>query len=491
MKIAELASAMDIKKPVDDINIKDIVYDSRQTRPGSLFVAIPGTQVDGHKFIDQALDRGAVAAVVERARPDLAGELAQLEVPNARKALAQASDTFFGQPSRKLRLVGVTGTNGKTTIAYLMESIFKHAGLKTGLIGTIEYKIDNKRYHTERTTPESLDLQRILAQMVSDGVQIAIMEVSSHALHLARVDQCRFAGRVFTNLSRDHLDFHSNIEDYFLSKARLFTDPAFGSGLRMINIDDAFGRRLVDMCDKDDTVTFGGSDGDYKLAQVKSSAVETSFMLNSSAASLAVKSRMVGDFNIVNLALAGASAFELGASEKSVSAGIWDVAGVPGRFEKIACGQNFQVFVDYAHTPDGLEKVLSTAKNLTGTKRLITVFGCGGDRDRGKRPEMGIIAGRLSDIAIVTSDNPRSEEPEEIIRDIIRGIPEEAAAELNVEVEREKAIKLAINTARKDDVVVIAGKGHEDYQILGDKVISFDDSVVARVALEEMLSGTN
>ncbi len=491
MKIAELASAMDIEKPVDDINIKDIVYDSRQTRPGSLFVAIPGTQVDGHKFIDQALDKGAVAAVVERARPDLAGSLAQLEVPNARKALAQVSDIFFGQPSRKLSLVGVTGTNGKTTIAYLMESIFKHAGFKTGLIGTIEYKIDNKCYHAERTTPESLDLQRILAQMVSDGVQIAIMEVSSHALHLARVDQCRFAGRVFTNLSRDHLDFHSNIENYFLSKARLFTDPTFGSGVRIINTDDVFGRRLVDMCDKDDTVTFGERDADYQLAQVKSSAVETSFTLNSSAASLAVKSRMVGDFNIVNLALAGVSAFELGASEKSVAEGIWDVAGVPGRFEKIVCGQNFQVFVDYAHTPDGLEKVLSTAKNLTGTKRLITVFGCGGDRDRGKRPEMGAIAARLSDIAIVTSDNPRSEEPEEIIRDITRGIPEEAAVELNVEVEREKAIKMAIKAAQKGDVIVIAGKGHEDYQILGDKVISFDDGVVARVALEEMLSGTN
>ena len=492
MKISDLAVIIDsLERPDGDIDVSDLAYDSRQAKPGSVFFAVPGIQVDGYQFIDQAVENGAIAVVVERLRDDLASSIIQLKVEDSRRALAQASDKFFDSPSKKIKLIGVTGTNGKTTTAYLLESIFRRAGFKTGLIGTIDYQINGTRYKAERTTPESLDLQRLLAQMVESGVKVAVAEVSSHALQLGRIEGCNFAGRVFTNLSRDHLDFHNDFEEYFQSKARLFSDAAFGSGLKIVNVDDAYGRRLAGMAEPRGIVTVGLETGDYRPEDVDCSFTQTAFTLKGPKVKISIKSRLIGAFNVLNLAISAATAFEMGVSPKDIEAGVWDVVSVPGRFERVTCGQDFQVLVDYAHTPDGLEKVLEAAKLLAGQRRLITVFGCGGDRDRGKRPKMGAIGARISDLAIVTSDNPRGEVPRKIIEEVLAGIPKDAAAKTKVVVERADAIKLALAEAAPGDVVVIAGKGHEDYQILGDKVISFDDRLIATEMLREIVSGTN
>ncbi len=492
MKISNLATIIDSQeRPGRDISVDDLAYDSRQVKPGSVFFAVPGTQADGHQFIDQAVENGAIAVVVEKRRGDLGSQIIQLKVEDSRLALAQASDKFFGSPSRKIKLTGVTGTNGKTTTAYLLESIFRSAGFKTGLIGTIDYQINGTRYKAERTTPESLDLQRLLAQMVESGVEMVVLEVSSHALQLGRIEGCRFAGRVFTNLSRDHLDFHRDFEEYFQSKARLFSDTAFGPGLKLVNIDDAYGRRLAEMAESGGVITLGLETGDYQVGDIDCSVTQTSFTLKGPKGKMLLKSRLIGAFNVLNLALSTAIAFEMGVAKKDIEDGVWDVASVPGRFESVSCGQDFHVLVDYAHTPDGLEKVLSAAKLLAGQRRLITVFGCGGDRDRGKRPKMGEIGARLSDLAIVTSDNPRGEAPQAIIEEVLAGIPKEAVAKAKVVVERAEAIRQALVEAAPGDVVVIAGKGHEDYQILSDKVISFDDRLIAAEMLREIMSGAN
>ncbi len=490
MKISDLAAIVDSQgQPGGDIDIDDLAYDSRQVKPGSVFFAVPGTQVDGHLFIDQAVENGAIAVVVERLRDDLTSTIIQLKVEDSRHALAQASDKFFGSPSRKIKLIGVTGTNGKTTTAYLLESIFRRAGFKTGLIGTIDYQINGTRYKAERTTPESLDLQRLLARMVESGVQIVALEVSSHALQLKRIEGCRFAARVFTNLSRDHLDFHKDFEEYFQSKARLFSDTAFGTGMKLVNTDDPYGRRVAEMEGSVGTITLGLEGGDYQPVDINCSVAQTSFTLKGPRVEMALKSRLLGAFNVLNLAVSAAIAFEMGVATKDIEDGVWGVASVPGRFESVSCGQDFQVLVDYAHTPDGLEKVLSAAKHLAGQQRLITVFGCGGDRDRGKRPKMGAIGARLSDLAIVTSDNPRSEAPQEIIEEVMGGIPKDAVKKTKVVVDRADAIRQALAEAAPGDVVVIAGKGHEDYQILSDKVISFDDRLIAAEMLREIVSG--
>lgn len=454
-----------------------------------MFVAIPGTRVDGREFIAQAVERGAVAIMAQESTAGLDEWVARVQVEDARSALARLANEFFGRPSEKIKLIGVTGTNGKTTTAYLLESIFRQAGLKTGLIGTIEYRVNGTRVNAERTTPESLDLQRLLAEMVDKGVDVAVVEVSSHALDLKRIDGCAFAGRIFMNLSRDHLDFHEDLEAYFQAKARLFTDRSFGDGLKLVNSDDSFGGRLATLLDE--VVTFGSAPADYRPSNIDLSATGTSFTLSGPSGDLEIRSRLLGAFNLTNLTAAAAAALELGVDGRDVAAGLLGVDHVPGRFEAVACGQDFQVLIDYAHTPDGLEKVLATARNLAGGHRLITVFGCGGDRDKGKRPQMGAIAAGLSDMVIVTSDNPRSEAAQAIIDDILRGIPDRSTAKSNVVVERERAIRTALARAKTGDVVVIAGKGHEDYQILGDTVLPFDDRLVAEKALKELLSGTN
>ena len=484
MKLSELIASLKIAPyGGTDIEIRGLAYDSRQVKPGYLFFAIPGAKFDGHDFINEAVSRGATAVVVENPRGSSAASAVELVVADSRGALAGAAAKFYGYPSKKFKLIGITGTNGKTTTAYLLESIFQAAGLKTGLIGTIEYRIAGERFVAERTTPESLDLQRIFASMVDKGVETAIMEASSHALKLRRVDGSSFAARVFTNLSRDHLDFHTDMEDYFAAKARFFTDEAFGGGPSVINIDDPYGRRLADTA-SEPVITFGMGSGDYYPIDIDLSVKETAFSLVGPAGSLAIRSRLIGAFNLINLIAAAAVASRLGVDGAAISAGLLSVGHVPGRFEKVACGQDFQVLVDYAHTPDGLEKVINAARALAGANRLLTVFGCGGDRDKGKRPKMGAIAAALSDIAFVTSDNPRSESPESIIDDILAGISKEAPAEVIVTVDRAEAINQAVGRARSGDVVLIAGKGHETYQILADRVIPFDDRRVAREALK-------
>jgi UDP-N-acetylmuramoyl-L-alanyl-D-glutamate--2,6-diaminopimelate ligase len=485
LRLSDLTASLTIKKASGgDPEIAGITYDSRRCGRDSVFVAVSGSQADGHAFIDQAVGLGAKAVIVEKWQPALDRGVAQVLVRDARWALARAAAAFYGRPSHKLQLIGVTGTNGKTTTAYLLESIFRQAGFTTGLISTIEYRINGQRQAAERTTPESSDLQGILADMVEKGVQVAITEVSSHALELRRVDACRFSGRIFTNLSQDHLDFHHDFESYFLAKARLFLDVDF-DGHRLINADDAYGRRLADMSGEG-VKTFGVDRGDYRVTDVVPGRSEVAFALTSGASRLPLQSSLIGDFNLSNLAAAGAAALELGVPATDVAAGIRHLKTVPGRFESIDCGQDFHIIVDYAHTPDGLDKVLATARGLSSTGRLIAVFGCGGDRDRGKRPQMGRIAARHADRIVVTSDNPRTEPPMAIIEEILTGVS--ARGECEVEIEREAAIRLALGGARAGDVVVIAGKGHEDRQILGDRAVPFDDRLVALKILEELQS---
>ena len=489
MKLSELLTSAHIDYRGHDVDVRGLAYDSRQVEPGFLFAAIPGTRVDGREFIAEAVERGAVAIMEQGTTTGRDQPIARVGVDDVRSALARLANEFYGRPSEKLKLIGVTGTNGKTTTAYLLESIFRQAGLATGLIGTIEYRVNGTRVSAERTTPESLDLQRLLAEMVDNGVDTAVIEVSSHALDLKRIDGCVFAGRIFMNLSRDHLDFHGDLESYFQAKARLFTDKSFGDGLKLVNGDDSFGARLATLVD--DVVTFGSAPADYRPADIDLSATGTSFTLVGPAGDLEIKSPLLGAFNLTNLTAAASAALELGIDGGDVAAGLLGIDHVPGRFEAVVCGQDFQVLIDYAHTPDGLEKVLATARNLAGGHRLITVFGCGGDRDKGKRPRMGAIAAGLSDIVIVTSDNPRSEAAREIIDDILKGIPEQSPTAVDVIIERERAIHSALSAAKTGDVVVIAGKGHEAYQILNDKVLPFDDRLVAEKALKELLSGTN
>lgn len=482
MKFLDLTASLTVKKRGGgDPEVLAIAYDSRKVRPGSVFIAIPGIVTDGHDYLHQAVQLGAAAVVVETYDPEL--PVAQVQVENTRRALALLANKFFDYPSTKLKLIGVTGTNGKTTTAFLLESIFRRAGLNTGLIGSIEYRVNRERFKADRTTPESYDLQQILASMVTEGVEVAVIEVSSHALDLYRVDGCRFEARIFTNLSQDHLDYHTGMEEYFAAKTRLFLDPTFGRAISIVNGDDEFGRRLTAMTD---CLTFGRENADYLITNVRRGPDGMSYQMDGPQRSIAFNCPLLGDFNVSNSAAAAVTALELGVEAEIVVAGIAQTKRVPGRFESVDCAQDFEVLVDYAHTPDGLRKVLTAARQLAGAKRLITVFGCGGDRDRGKRPLMGEIATSLSDISIVTSDNPRSEVPRAIIEDILAGVDQANLAKTKVEVEREKAIKAAINEAGPGDIVVIAGKGHESYQLIKDKVVPFDDRRVAERVLKEL-----
>lgn len=483
MKLTDLTAQLEIGAWVGgDPDARALAYDSRNVRPGSVFVAVPGTVVDGYDFIEQAVALGAVAVVAEKECPGLS--VPQVIVGDSRRALAEMAGRFFDYPSRRLQLLGVTGTNGKTTTAYLLESIFRAAGRRTGLIGSIEYRIDGERFEAERTTPESLDLQQILAAMVSAGVEVAVMEVSSHALAMGRVDGCSFAARLFTNLSQDHLDYHADLEDYFQAKARLFTDPSFGFGPTVVNLDDEYGRRLL--------ADVGGHSygrdrqADYRISHVAYRDDRMNYKIEGNHGALEITSSLLGDFNVSNGAGAAALAFELGVGAADIAAGIGALQKVPGRFEAVNCDQDFHVLIDYAHTPDGLEKVLTAARDLASGHRLIAVFGCGGDRDTGKRPLMGQIGASLSDVAIVTSDNPRSEIPRAIIDDVLTGIAAADRSHTKVKVEREAAIDYAIAQAHTGDVVIIAGKGHENYQLVKDQVLPFDDRTVAEKALRKL-----
>ncbi|RJQ33274.1 MAG: UDP-N-acetylmuramoyl-L-alanyl-D-glutamate--2,6-diaminopimelate ligase [Actinobacteria bacterium] len=458
-----------------DIEITGIAYDSRKVKPGDLFVCIKGAIFDGHRYLLEAKERGALAAVVEDYR-DL--DIIQVKVDNARLALAKLANRFYDFPSKKLILIGITGTNGKTTTSYLVREIFKEAGFKTGLIGTIEYIIGDTGYPVVHTTPESADLQKLLKSMVDNKVQVAVMEVSSHAICMQRINGTKFSAMVFTNLSQDHLDFHKDMESYFRAKLKLFS-KSHGQQDH-INVDDLYGQKLAQIS-KNPQINYSITNNAEVLAkEINLSPHKTSFKLCFGGQEVLISNNLVGNFNVYNCLAASACAISQKVSLNSIKKGLELLKSVPGRFESIKEGQDFSVIVDYAHTPDGLEKILDTAKQTTNG-RIILVFGAGGDRDKAKREVMGRVACQKSDMSIITSDNPRSEDKEDIIKDIVKGFENN---NYQIEPDRRKAIRKALDAAKAEDVVIIAGKGHEQYQIFKDKTVHFSDQEEAREYLK-------
>ncbi len=464
-----------------DVEVSGLAYDSRCVKPGDVFVAVRGFHRDGLDFAGEAVERGAAAIVAERGAEGL--EVPQVLVGNCRAALAVLADAFYGHPTGDLKLIGITGTNGKTTASFLAESILRKAGLKTGLIGTVECRVGDEVRPVVRTTPEAPDLQRTFREMVDRGVEAAVIEVSSHALDLHRVDGCEFDVGVFTNLSRDHLDYHRSLESYFGAKKSLFErEGIFG----VINADDEFGARIIEDMGRD-CLSYGiKGKVDLYAVNISADASGSRFTAVGPFGEFEVGLKLPGSFNVYNALAAIGAALALDLPKEAMVEGLESVTGVPGRFERIDAGQDGTVIVDYAHTPDGLEKALSAARELS-ERRVICVFGCGGDRDRTKRPLMGEVAARLADHTVVTSDNPRSEEPASIIEEIERGIRGVPGASYEIVEDRREAIKRAIAGAGKGDVVLIAGKGHETGQIFADKVIPFDDRRVAEEVAKELL----
>jgi UDP-N-acetylmuramoyl-L-alanyl-D-glutamate--2,6-diaminopimelate ligase len=459
--------------------ITSIVHRASDAGPGALFCALPGLRADGHDFAAEAVARGAAAAMVERPLPGLGAP--QVVVGDARLGMALAAAALAGHPSDALTVVGVTGTNGKTTSAFLLRAVLEAAGHRCGLIGTIEARVGGEVEPVHHTTPDAVDLQLLLARMRDAGDTACAMEVSSHALMQRRVAGTRFAAALFTNLTRDHLDYHPDVEDYFAAKRRLFARPADEGADQpgAANLDDEFGRRLVR-----ETGALGFAVD--AAAEVRPEAIRgldtgITTRIATPRGPVEIESRLRGGFNLSNITGVTAVAELLDLPHEALAAGIASVGGVPGRFEAIEAGQPFPVIVDYAHTPDSLDNVLRAARELVGAGRLIVVFGCGGDRDRGKRPQMGAVARRLADVAVVTSDNPRTEDPDAIIAEILAGA--EGPAELVVEPDRRAAIGWAIGRGGRGDVVVIAGKGHEQGQERHGVVTPFDDRDVARSAL--------
>lgn len=457
-----------------DTVVSGIAYRSDRVRPGDAFFCVPGFTVDGHMFADDAVSRGAAALVVQR---ELDLEIPQFLVDDVRIALAYASAEFNDRPSERLDVIGITGTNGKTTTSYLVDSILLADGRTTGLIGTVETRVAGQRRGSGRTTPESADIQALLAEMVEAGVSAVPMEVSSHAIDLHRVDALRFAVGAFTNLTQDHLDFHHTIEEYFSVKKRLFTE--LDCEARVINVDDPFGMGIVNELGA--CLTVGRSrEAHVRATDELLSATGARFMLRTPAGDAAVSLPLAGAYNVSNALVAAGCALSLGIGLDTIVSGLEAAPQVPGRLERIECGQDFSVVVDYAHTPDSLEKAIEAVREVTGG-RVIVVFGCGGDRDPEKRPLMGNAAA-AADHTIVTSDNPRSEDPVGIVLQIEDGL-RETGADYEVEVDRRTAIGKALGGARAGDTVLIAGKGHEDYQIFADRTVHFDDREVAREVL--------
>lgn len=467
-----------------DLVVNKVEFDSRKVEPGDLFVCIPGFKTDGHQYAAQVVEKGVAALVVERFLEELK-HVPQLVVPQARRALAQIAALANGYPAHHLRLVGVTGTNGKTSVAHFVEAVMSSTGRVPGVLGTIHTKIAGKPLPTTHTTPESLVLQRLFSDMHQAGCDCAVMEVSSHALELERVHGVPFDVAVFTNLSHDHLDFHETMENYFQAKRKLFTGLRYVKGrpapYAVINGDDEFGRRLLGDL-KVPYITYGCSESCHiRATEVVITSDGASFDLHTPIGGRRVDLAISGRFTVYNALAAIGVGLALKGDLEQILLAVESVGSVSGRFEPVREGQDFAVVVDYAHTPDGLEKLLESARQITRGK-LTVVFGCGGDRDPHKRPVMGEIAGRLSDRVLVTSDNPRSEEPLEILRQIQTGM-QDSRAEVEVQVDRAQAIYRAIALAETGDTVVIAGKGHETYQIVGDRVLDFDDREVARQAL--------
>ena len=462
--------------------ITGIAYDSRSVQPGQAFVALKGVRADGATFARQAVERGAVVVVAQQPLPDLGVPV--LEVADARLALAELSADFHGHPSERMRVVGITGTNGKTTTAHLMASIFDAAGMKCGVIGTVAHRIGDEVRASAHTTPEAPDVQQLLHEMVDRGCQACAMEVSSHALALRRVDGTTFSAGVFTNLTRDHLDFHSDMEDYFQTKLRLFGMLAAGAPA-LINMDDPRAAAVVEASARPVTYAINRP-ADITPGPLSFSIDGLAFDIRTPRGTLHVRSKLVGRPNVYNILAAASTAVALDLPFDVIEKGLQALDAVPGRFEVVSSSRDgITVVVDYAHTDDALRNLLETARPLARA-RVITLFGCGGDRDRAKRPLMGAVASRLSDVLVVTSDNPRHEDPRRIIEEIQRGITPDTrkeGAELFAIADRRAAIAKAIEVARPGDLVLLAGKGHEKYQVLGDEQLPFDDVAIAREML--------
>jgi UDP-N-acetylmuramoyl-L-alanyl-D-glutamate--2,6-diaminopimelate ligase len=462
-------------------SVTGVAYDSRAVGPGDLFFCVPGAVSDGHEWAGAAARAGAAALCVER--PTGAG-IPEIVVTDARRAMARIGAAAFGNPAGELTLLGVTGTNGKTTTAFMLEEILAADGRTTGLIGTIETRIAGTRRAGVRTTPESLDLHRLFREMIDAGVDSVAMEVTSHALALHRVEGIRFASAAFTNLSQDHLDFHAGMEDYFEAKRSLFMPERLERGAT--NVDDPYGRKLLDDAAVP-VIGFGAASGaDVRAEGVEIGPASTTFTLITPSGTAPVRIALAGHFNVSNALAAAAAAHQAGIGIAAIASGLQSLRAVPGRFESVDAGQPFSVLVDYAHTPDSLDNVLRAARPLAsaGGGRVICLFGCGGDRDRGKRPLMGAVAARLADYVIVTSDNPRSEDPVAIIDEILEGVLAERPSGPDVVTpDRAAAIAAGLGVARAGDVFVIAGKGHEQGQQFADHTIEFDDRVVARDGL--------
>jgi len=465
----------------EDLMVHDVTLDSREAAPGVLFACRPGARTDGHLHAPAAVRAGAAALLVERVL-DL--DVAQLVVPRVADAVGDAAAAVHGHPAARLALAGVTGTNGKTTTTYLIEAALRGGGHRTGLIGTIQTLVDGAAVPGVRTTPESTDLQRLFAHMVGAGVTAAAMEVSSHGLALGRVRGTRFGVAAFTNLTQDHLDFHRDLEDYFAAKASLF-DPVC-TAHAVINVDDPYGERLAVMARERglavDTVSnLGRPHASVAAQDVVLAPGGSTFAAVIDGERVAVRVTLPGVFNVANALLALVASVRLGVPGEAAAAGIAELAGVPGRMERVEAGQPFTVLVDYAHTPDSVEQVLRAARDLT-SGRVLVVIGCGGDRDRAKRAPMGAAAVTFADHAVFTSDNPRSEDPALIVQTMVEGA-RAAGGSWSVESDREAAIAAAVGAAAPGDVVVIAGKGHEATQSFADRIVPFDDRVVARALL--------
>ncbi len=506
----KISDGMNMNYALDKVNISGITYNSRQINKDWLFVAIRGEKYDGHNFIQDAIKKGAVAVVHEKpfnqeqinsffTHDNQSHPVVFIHVENSRKELACISNNFYGRPSEKLNLIGITGTNGKTTITYILKSILEAWERKVGLIGTIQYMIGDNILPAIHTTPESPEFQHLLKDMLDSGCTHVISEVSSHALAQYRVDGTKFKAAIFTNLTRDHLDFHKTMENYFYAKRRLFVELLSSDGAAIINIDDIFGKQLysellpVRWLSSDlNILTFGLQPGsDITASKINFSYDGMNFLLQICNETIQIDTSLIGMFNVYNIMAAVGAAKSMNVPLNIIAEGIKNTKIVPGRFEKIDMGQDFLCIVDYAHTEDALERLIITARELldfntskdpliTRKGSIITVFGCGGDRDRGKRPAMGKAATSLSDFVIITSDNPRTEDPLKIINDIEEGIFNKNYI---IEPDRERAIEKAIDMAKTGDIVLIAGKGHEDYQETEGVRIHFSDKEIAKEAI--------
>lgn len=476
-----------------DVSVRGITDDSRMVSAGSLFVAVKGEQVDGHQFIPSAMKGGMVALVSQQIVKDIS--IPYIRVEDSRKALGLLGGHFYGDPSSRIRMIGVTGTNGKTTTTYVCKSLLEAVGRKVGLIGTVAYQIGNATIPAAHTTPGALELQQLLSRMVKEGCSTAVMEVSSHALAQDRTSGCEYDVAVFSNLTQDHLDFHKTMEEYFQAKLRLFTGLTGSqkpNKRAIINLDDSYGARIAALCPAP-VWTYGiKAKADLRAEDVHLSLQGSTFHAATPVGTFPITSHLVGEHNVYNLLAAIGVALHEGATPDQVQSAVAQVTNVPGRFERVTAGQAFTVVVDYAHTEDALVRLLTAAQVLK-TGRIITVFGCGGDRDRGKRPKMGLAAVHSSDVVILTSDNPRTEDPHSILEQVevgvIEGLRQRPHVQYRKVVDRREAIGEAIREARPGDMVLIAGKGHEDYQILGTTKVHFDDREVAREAIEQLKAG--